>query len=158
MFVRQQIPTAVLQRSPIYTSPLSRCAALAQALANPRTAIVAHELVEMDFGAWEGQSWDTVPRHELDRWAQDLWCFRPGGGENARAVAERWKRWVACLQRSGIDCAIGVTHAGIIRVALAQTDRMARADLVQISVEFGSVHCFEIPDLSVPLQRPQPQA
>jgi alpha-ribazole phosphatase len=147
--VRQQISSPVLQQSPIYTSPLSRCTAFAQAIANPRAAIIADELVEMDFGAWEGRSWDTLSRDELDRWAQDIWCFRPGGGENARAVAERWKLWLTRLQHSGEESAIGVTHAGMIRVVLAQTERVAQADLAQLSVEFSSVHHFEIPDLSV---------
>lgn len=159
MVVRQRIPTAVLQHSPIYTSPLSRCAAFAQAIASPREAIVAEELVEMDFGAWEGQSWENLPRDELERWAEDVWGFRPGGGENAQAVADRWKLWVARLQDSGNAFAIGVTHAGMIRVALAQTKRVARADVVQTPVEFGSVHYFEIPGpSSAPPQRLQFQA
>jgi len=157
--VRQRIPEAVLQQSPIYTSALSCCAAFALAIAKFPTAIVADELVEMDLGAWEGRSWDTVPRDELDRWAQDVWRFRPGGGENVQAVNERWKLWVARIRHSGNDSAIGVTHAGMIRVALAQTQRAAQADAVQTSIEFGSVHYFEIPDPPhVPPQRPRSRA
>ena len=146
--VCQRIPADILRQSPIYTSPLSRCAAFARAIANPRAAMAAEELLEMDFGAWEGRLWDSVPRNELDGWAKDLWCFRPGGGENVQAVAERWQRWVARVRNSGSDSAIAVTHAGMIRVALAQTAQMSRADAVQTSVEFGSVHCFEIADPS----------
>jgi len=157
--VPQRIPTAVLRQSSMYTSPLSRCTAFAQAIAYPRTAIIAEDLIEMDFGAWEGRLWENVPRDELDRWARDVWNFRPGGGENARAVAQRWERWLARLQDSGNDFAIGVTHAGMIRVALAQSERVPRADAVQTPIEYGSVHYFEIPDpSSVPLQRPQARA
>jgi alpha-ribazole phosphatase len=144
--VRQRISAAVLLRATIYTSPLLRCVAFAQAIANPRAAIVADELVEMDFGAWEGRSWESVPRDELDQWAKDVWGFRPGGGESARAVADRWERWLARLRRSGDDCVIAVTHAGMIRVALAQTAGMD--EFVQTTVEYGSVHYLEIPNPS----------
>jgi alpha-ribazole phosphatase len=59
--VRQSIPAAVLQRAPIFTSPLSRCAQFANAIAEPRTAEVAEELIELDFGSWEGKTWNTAP-------------------------------------------------------------------------------------------------
>jgi alpha-ribazole phosphatase len=148
--VRQQIPVQVMRRAPIYTSPLSRCADLARALSAPRDPISVSDLTEMDFGSWEGQSWDTVPRDQLDKWAEDIWCYRPGGGESAQAVADRWHRWVATLLRSESDPVIAVTHAGIIRVVLAQSQRLADADVAQAAVDFGSVHYLHIPDTSPP--------
>ena len=146
--VRRQIPVQVMRRAPIYTSPLSRCADLARELSRPREPISAPDLMEMDFGAWEGQPWDTVPRDDLDQWAEDVWCYRPGGGESAQAVAERWHRWVAGLQECKRDPVIAVTHAGIIRVALAQNQRPAGTYVARTAVEFGSVHCFCISDTS----------
>jgi len=152
--VRRQIPVPIMRHAPIYTSPLSRCADLARELSRPREPILAPDLTEMDFGAWEGQSWDTVPRDELDKWAEDVWRYRPGGGESAQAVADRWRRWVSGLQRCERNPVIVVTHAGIIRVALAQNQRRAGTDVAHPAVEFGSVHCFCISDTSsMPVQQ-----
>ena len=39
-------------------------------------------LAELDFGHWEMQSWDGIPRAEVDAWAADVAHYRPGGGES----------------------------------------------------------------------------
>jgi alpha-ribazole phosphatase len=135
--LRERLPGWLVQTAPIYTSPLSRCAALAQALASPRNAIVAAELKEMDFGSWEGRRWDAVPREELDCWAEDVWGYRPGGVESARDVAARWRQWLERIRHAG-DAAIAVTHAGVIRVALAQGEARALTEWAQVEIEFGS--------------------
>jgi alpha-ribazole phosphatase len=141
--VRKFIPAAVLQRAPIFTSPLSRCAQFANAIAEPRTAEVAEELIELDFGSWEGKPWNEVSREELDNWSRDLWMYRPGGGENTKTLADRWQRWHDRVSLSDHDAVIAVTHAGVIRVALARAGRLALDDMVRSSMEFGSVHCVD---------------
>jgi alpha-ribazole phosphatase len=141
--VRQRIPAAILRLAPIYTSPLSRCAVLANAIAEPRTTVVAEELIELHFGSWEGRSWDEVPREELEEWSQDLWMYRPGGGENASTLAARWQRWRDRVASAHADAVIAVTHAGVIRVALALAGRLPLRDMVRSPIEFGSVHCID---------------
>jgi alpha-ribazole phosphatase len=147
--VRQCIPVDILRETPIYTSPLSRCAVLARALAKPHTAVVAKELIEMDFGSWEGKSWNEVPREGLDNWARDIWRYHPGGGENARDLAIRWRRWYDRVALMRHEAVIAVTHAGIIRVALASAGRVAVGDLGRTSIEFGSVHCIDEAECAV---------
>ncbi len=144
--VRRGIPAAILRSAPIYTSPLSRCAHLASALAEPRTAIVADELVEIDFGCWEGNSWDAIPRDELDAWAKELWGYRAGGGESAEMLAARWQRWRDRVSASQSDAVVAVTHAGVIRVALARAGRLTLSDLARSSIGFGSVQCIDDAD------------
>jgi alpha-ribazole phosphatase len=142
--VRQQLPASVLQNASIYTSPLSRCATLARDLAAPGVPIVDHDLIEMDFGSWEGRSWDAVPRGQLDAWSRDLWGYRPGGGENAQAVAERWNRFLIRLRRMNRENVVAVTHAGVIRVALAQVGRRDLGELAEAPVEYGAVHALPL--------------
>jgi len=142
--VRAQIPAQVLRGAPIYTSPLARCGTLARELAAPRAPIDVADLIELNFGAWEGRAWDTLPRLELDHWARDVWGYRPGGGENAREVAGRWDRWRTMLGETGASAAIGVTHAGLIRVALAATGQLDAAEAARASIAFGSVHEFDL--------------
>jgi alpha-ribazole phosphatase len=138
--VRQTIPADVLRQAPIFTSPLSRCADLARALAEPGAPVVTSCLMEMDFGSWEGKHWNEIPRERLDRWAQDIWRYKPGGGENARDLATRWRRWCDGVRLTHRGSIVAVTHAGIIRVALALAGQLTLGDLGSASIEFGSVH------------------
>lgn len=109
-------------QTPIYASPLQRCAALARdlhaALAGSALTLDAR-LVEIDFGAWEMQPWDRIPRAEIDAWAADVTSYRPGGGESVRQAALRVAAFYADLQRSGAPCAIVVCHAGSMRLLAA---------------------------------------
>lgn len=106
---------------PLYTSPLRRCADLAEQLApalqSPAT-IMDSRLAELHFGRWEMQHWDNIARDEVDAWAADLVHYQPGGGESvlqmALRVAAFYQHW--CAQ--GED-AIAICHAGTIRLLLA---------------------------------------
>lgn len=57
-------------------------------------------LHELDFGAWEGQRWDAVPREGLDQWAADLMDACPHGGESARSAYARVAGWADSLPAS----------------------------------------------------------
>jgi alpha-ribazole phosphatase len=103
---------------PTWSSPLSRCAGLAQALA-PAALQFDARLAEMDFGAWEMRRWDDIPRAEVDAWAGDLLHYRPGGGECVLDVARRVAAFRAALQRTGHPEALVICHAGTIRLLRA---------------------------------------
>ena len=143
--LRSRIPADVLRHATIFTSPASRCLGLARALASPREPAIVGALREMDFGAWEGRPWDSLARAELDAWASDVWAYRAGGGESAAMVAARWRRWAAsvAVQIAGRGTpVIAVTHAGLIRVALAGVGRLG-PDLAA-AVPFASVHRLDV--------------
>jgi alpha-ribazole phosphatase len=143
--VRSCIPASVLRRAAIFTSPAPRCLGLARELAAPTEPGVAEELHEMHFGAWEGVRWTSVPRLELDAWSSDVWTYRAGGGESAAMVAARWRRWgaraVAGIAERGAPV-IAVTHAGLIRIALAGASRLGSE--LSLDVPFASVHRVDI--------------
>jgi alpha-ribazole phosphatase len=147
--VRALIPQQLLSKASIYTSPSMRCVLLARELAAPRQPERAEDLLEMDFGAWEGQSWDAIPRDELDAWARDVWAYQPGGAESATMVAQRWRKWSNEVRQAGNDAVIAVTHAGLIRVALACAGLMSEGSFAQAPVGFGSVHRLELRDVEV---------
>jgi alpha-ribazole phosphatase len=138
--VRERIPGKVLDCAPIFSSPASRCLFLARSLAAPREVSIADDLSEMSFGSWEGQTWDRVPRDQLDDWARDVWHYRPGGAESAAMVASRWQRWARLAASSGVPSAVAVTHAGVIRVALLGAGVLSAETLLQAPVAFASVH------------------
>jgi alpha-ribazole phosphatase len=111
---------------PVYASPLQRCARLAQRL-EPSAPVLDARLAEMDFGRWEMQAWDTIPRTEIDAWAADLLHYRPGGGESVLDVARRLAAFVADLRQAGHPEALLVCHAGTIRL-LSQMQGGARLE------------------------------
>jgi alpha-ribazole phosphatase len=129
----------LLRHATIFTSPASRCLGLARELAAPREPRIAEELHEMHFGAWEGVPWESVPRAELDAWAAHVWDYRAGGGESAAMVAARWRSWTTRLAAGSSGApVIAVTHAGLIRVALAGSNRLHPE--LSLDVPFGSIH------------------
>jgi alpha-ribazole phosphatase len=140
---RALLPADVLRQAPLFTSPASRCVGLARALAAPRIPEVSAELAELGFGAWEGRAWNDVPRAQLDDWAADLWCYRPGGGESAQMLAARWHAWLERARALPAEAVVAVTHAGVIRVAAALAGRGSLQQLAQTRIEFGSVHGFD---------------
>ena len=122
----------------VITSTLQRCEQLAEDLRGLRPDL-AYEpdarLQEMDFGQWEGQRWDAIPRAELDGWTAAFDTWRCGGAESVadvmRRVAAVWDETLARKQP-----AVWITHAGVIRAAtlLAQGLRhIERADQWPVS-------------------------
>lgn len=120
--VLASVHTLVPPRVPIFSSILQRCALLAEPLAQRCGSGAVHRdvrLVEMDFGRWEMQRWDAIPRAEIDAWADDLVDYRPGDGESVFLVAQRVTAFLHDLLQTDDDEAIIVCHAGTIRLLLA---------------------------------------
>jgi alpha-ribazole phosphatase len=143
--VSAQIPGETLEDARVYCSPSSRCVELARRIASPREPTPAEDLMELNFGRWQGLAWDAVPREEIDAWAKDVWRYRPGGGESADMVADRWQRWLSQLPRNDGGSVVAVTHAGVIRVALARAAQLDGDAALTAPVPFGSVHRLNLP-------------
>jgi alpha-ribazole phosphatase len=89
----------------------------------------------MDFGAWEGRPWDAIPRPELDAWAADVAGYAPPGGESPLALQRRALEFVASLS---LPEAVIVTHAGVIRTLLADTQGLPPARWTELVFDYGS--------------------
>jgi alpha-ribazole phosphatase len=139
-----QIPDQSLQSVRIYSSPSLRCRGLALRLASPRAPIFTDDLIEMSFGEWQGTRWDSIGREKIDEWAKDAWGYRPGGGESAEMVATRWEQWVNEVRKVNSDTIIAVTHAGVIRVALARGGLRSGQSGLEAHIPFGSVHPLDV--------------
>ena len=119
----------------IDSSPLIRCTAVAEQLsahfdlpvhADPR-------LMEIDFGNWEMQAWDDIPRHEIDEWAEDIEGARPHGGESVAQMAERVRTYL--LDSARIEGHIlAITHLGVVRCVAAA---LGRPNPFEIELGFG---------------------
>ena len=106
---------------PVYSSPLQRCALLANHL-HP-APVFDPRLMEMDFGDWELKSWDQIPRAEIDAWAADVSNYRPGGAENVIEMATRVIHFLQdvknIMMNAGQQHLAVVCHAGTMRLMLA---------------------------------------
>lgn len=102
----------------VASSPLCRAIETAR-LVSGREPDIVPELVEMDWGSWQGlHGVDLLAdpksgyRH-LDDWN---WDFRPPGGEALTTVWQRVEPWIHAA-RGRI---VAVTHIGVMRVVLAR--------------------------------------
>ncbi|MEZ0466146.1 histidine phosphatase family protein [Phaeobacter sp. SYSU ZJ3003] len=102
----------------LWSSPLLRAAETAKLVAG-RDPQTAPELIEMDWGDWEGLRGIDLkadPKsgfRDIEHWG---WDYRPPGGESP---AEVWERIAPWLQRLTRDT-VAVCHIGIMRMILAR--------------------------------------
>jgi alpha-ribazole phosphatase len=145
-----ELPPAAL----LFSSPLARCAGLAERLAHARggtPVIYDARLVEMDFGEWELRSWNDIPRAEIDAWCDDCLAYRPGGGETVLEVAQRVATFRSDLERRRVTEAIVICHGGTIRMLQASAysesvTEMARHAFGMASIiSYGSMQILDLP-------------
>jgi probable phosphoglycerate mutase len=115
----------------VLSSPLVRCRETAQAIAEAVGARVAvrRDLVECDFGEWEGRPFAEVSERypeELAAWLASA-AVAPPGGESFHEVGARTSGFVEWLRAAYPgQLVVAVTHVSpiklILREALAATD------------------------------------
>ena len=107
------------QHCPLFASPLERTRSLAQSLRQQRSdlpeTIFDARLQEMNFGQWEMQRWDDIPRSAFDLWLADFARHRFGGRESTQEFIDRVAEALQDLRVPGHEEAIWITHAGVIR-------------------------------------------
>lgn len=116
----------------VITSPSMRCVALAKALGRDFTTDA--RLLELDFGEWEGQRWDDIPRKALDAWAADPWGFAPPGGESGQALLTRVRGFWEAAPRP----VVVVSHGGPLRLLRALAEGRA-PDILEPPPPLGAV-------------------
>jgi alpha-ribazole phosphatase len=81
-------------------------------------------LVEVDFGAWDGQCWSDIPWSQVQAWEDDLLHHAPGGGESLAQLMRRVQAFVS-------ECTgarVLVTHGGWINALLHAAAAQERVD------------------------------
>lgn len=132
----------------LYTSPSKRCYKMASLLAsfltekNSLTMRVDERLLELNFGAWERQFWETIPRTALDLWAANPEDFAPPGGESGAALCARVKSfWQDVSQQKENMCII--SHGGPLRVLQALV-KGEKPNLFASSMPQGSISVLPV--------------
>ncbi|NKQ11477.1 alpha-ribazole phosphatase family protein [Pseudomonas sp. SST3] len=143
-----QLRAAVADKGPwqrIVSSPLRRCAGFAAELAEQQQLPLELEpdLRELDFGDWEGRTAaELMIEHsdELGRFWRDPYGYTPPGGEPVTAFESRI---LAAIERLTDRCAgervLLITHAGVMRLLLAQARGLLRERLLEVEVGHGEL-------------------
>lgn len=131
-----------LKEPVIYSSPLQRCVKLAESVAaifHPQQS-VQHDtrLMELNFGAWEMQAWNDIPRGLVDVWAEDHVRHVPPEGESYLQLAERAQSFLADLQHAEQPVLV-FTHAGVIRALTGHALGLPLVHTFKLQVDYASV-------------------
>ncbi len=129
----------------VVTSPLSRCTRTAELIAAQAGAppvVIEPDLVECDFGEWEGMTFTEVRARypeELDEWLAST-SVAPPGGESFASVDERVRRAVRKLRETypGEVVAV-VSHVSPLKVLLRDALGASDAFLYRMILDPGGI-------------------
>ena len=116
----------------VVSSPLARCRRTAQLIAEEVGGVpvtVLPDLIECDFGEWEGLTFAEVQQrwpHEMTAWLAST-AVAPPGGESFQAVAKRVRGVMAGLREAyPASAVVVVSHVSPIKLILR--DALAAGD------------------------------
>ena len=125
----------------VYSSPLLRCRETAEILFPDTTLQTVDNLIEMDFGDFEGKSADElVQKEEFRTWLKGGPDARPPKGESLQEVQLRIFKALReiirdMMQEDLLHCAV-ITHGGIISTMLAGFG-LPTIPVQQLQCDFG---------------------
>ena len=127
----------------LFTSPLLRCLRLAEKAekATGLTMEKRDEIIEMNFGTWEGQKLTAVPREEMKAWANDLRGYKFKDGECFYDIDRRVQSLLDTLDDDGEF--LWITHAGVIAALQHFACGLPDKDFVEGAFSYAMVTRFE---------------
>jgi probable phosphoglycerate mutase len=136
---------AELAAADIVTSPLARAVATAR-IVTGREPVIEPDLIEMDWGAWEGETFATLREQHAAPFAaaeaRGL-DFRPPEGESIREVQQRLLRWLACAAtRPGP--VVAVTHKGVLNALVAHLTGWNGIGRPPVKLRPGCLHTVDV--------------
>ncbi len=122
-----------------YSSPLVRCRKLAEKVFPNQNIQFDDAIREVNFGDWEGLTWDKIPTELQKEWGNDIEHFKKHGGENFMELRERVVPfWEQLLQNNEEKIAV-VAHAGVIVALLSHLLQADPTKVFMLDITFGSV-------------------
>lgn len=138
-----------------YCSPLQRTRETSSLLSLELSAIANHpvpvesidsRLVELNFGDWEGMTWDEVHRdyeQSLNLWGEDWVNRSPPNGETFAEQVHRCQQWLddwgRGLESSANSSAMVVAHGGSIRALLCLLMHWPLRDAMGFNIDPASI-------------------
>jgi len=124
----------------VYTSPLSRCTALARHCGYAE-AETDHRLMEMNFGNWEMKNWDEIDDPRLPLWFDNWQTCPTTNGESFQQLMNRIGHFTNEIKKQYPDnTRVALfTHAGVIRVMGILCGLFAAEKAFDYRVSYGDV-------------------
>lgn len=144
----------------LVSSPLSRCATFAKALARQQALSLTFDdrLKEIHFGTWEGRCAEELMAEDPDalaRFWQDPDTYPPPQGESlGRFQARVLDAWRDILQTQSGERVLLVTHGGVIRVLLCHTRGIPVSRWHEFEVAHGQLHRVLVGSTDTPPPEP----
>jgi phosphoserine phosphatase len=132
----------------IFTSPLARARAIAEPVgANLGISpIVVPELREIEFGDWEGHTWNEIGAMfpaTLAAWELKSPEARPDGGESLADVGDRAKKVRSVLESNLGALVLVVAHGGFNRVLISVLLDLPLSTYDNFTQQNASISVFE---------------
>lgn len=128
-----------LEGAKLYSSPLQRCAQLAQHFSHMGEINYDARIMELNFGDWEMQKWNDIPKGAIDVWAEEHVMKAPPNGESFNALHLRAKALLSEIAANKSDIVVMFTHAGVIRALLAEALSLPLIHAFKFQLEYASV-------------------
>lgn len=123
-----------------FSSPLSRCTKLASTIFSESEIITDHRLIELDFGAWEMMSWDTIFGTKKGKeWFADYANTPCLNGESFAELIKRCDSFLAFLRQSSFLKVAIFTHAGVIRAMLSLIQDISPEETFYVPIAYGQI-------------------
>jgi probable phosphoglycerate mutase len=134
----------------VVTSPLSRCVRTAEIIAaelGGADVTVVDDLIECDFGEWEGMTFAEVQERwpaEMDAWL-DSTSVAPPGGESFETVARRTRSALATVLRAYPgQIVVLVSHVSPIKLILRDALAAGDAFLHRLFLDAAGVSTMDV--------------
>ena len=129
----------------VYCSPRRRAVQTAQVIAHRLgiAPVILDGLAEVDFGEWEGLTYEEISLRDperLQRWLADPLNGRPPGGES---LSEMWSRVRRCMAEIALGTVAVVSHGGPIRAILSYNRRGDLRGFWDTSISPGEIRPLE---------------
>lgn len=121
----------------VYASPLQRTLQTAEFMGFQGNVAIWDDLIEFDFGPWEGASKYDMMKLHGDKWRNDPQKLELG--ESLESLASRVDKVIDALRSSKHERVLMFTHGFWTRCFLSRVDALPLASVNQLTVANGEM-------------------
>ena len=127
----------------IFSSPLSRCAILAQYISknkyNTKNIILEQQLLEINFGDWEGKKWLEIEKTKLNTWMANFVETEIPNGESFKIFHNRISLFLENLITQNLSKVIIITHSGVIRSIICKILDISLENAFKLEIDYAGI-------------------